>query len=229
MIVAVGPDGMQGDRMSERRTGAALASAWTGIVGAVLFTAGVIMVSQAPGGGEPKAKDFPDFYDSSGKRATVLVGAYVLAFGCLVLLAFFNALRHRIVERGGGLTTDWGHKAAIFGLTSVAVSAGLLGAPAAVQTFGKGDYVGIHVAHAFAEAGFGIMLIPGMLGIALAVFTLSLGGRRTGALQGWLGITGMVVAVLLLASLFFVPLVLFPLWLLVTGIASLRTRDATSA
>lgn len=199
------------------------ATAWTGILGALLFVAGVIMVSQAPGGGEPEAKDFPDFYDSSGKRATVLVGAYVLAVGCLVLLAFFNALRRRITDHGGGLTTDWGHKAAIFGLTSIAISAGLLGAPAAVQTFGKGDYVGIHVAHGFAEAGFGIMLIPGMLGVALAVFTLSLNGRGTGALPGWLGVLGMVVGVLLLGSLFFVPLMLFPVWLLVVGIAAFRT------
>jgi len=215
--------------MSESSRRPSRAMAWSGILGAVLFTVGIIMVSSVPGGGEPEPKDFPDFYDSSGKRTTVLIGAYVLAIACLVLIAFFHALRTRIALRSNGLVPGWGFAAGAFGLTAVAISAGLLGAPAAVQSFGNGDYVGIHVAHAFAEAGFGIMLIPGMLGVALAVFTLSLAGRRSGAIQGWLGIMGMVVAVLLLASLIFLPMVLFPIWLLVAGIASLRGTPEPAA
>jgi hypothetical protein len=206
------------------------ATAWSGILGAVLFTAGIFMVSNAPGGGSTnKVKDFTDFYNDSGKRATVLIGAYVLVFACLVLIVFFTALHSRIRVHGESLTAASGYKAGLFGLTAIGISGALLGAPAAVQTFGDNKFVGVLTAHAFAEAGFATMLIPGMLGVALAVFTLSLAGRRTGSIQGWLGIMGMVVAVLLLAALFFLPMVLFPIWLLAAGIASLRGTPTPAA
>jgi hypothetical protein len=214
--------------MTDGSVRASRALAWSGIVAPVLFAAGAIMVSSAPGGGSGTTlKDFADFYSSSGKRSVVLIGAYVLTIGCLAMVCFFTALHRRIAVGGDDLLAEVGHKSALLGLAVIAVSGALLGAPAAVQTYGDGKFVGVSVAHAFAEAGFCALLVPGMLGVTVGVFTLARAGRRTGSIPGWLGIAGMVTAVLLLASLLWLPMMLFPIWVLIVGVATFRKTPAS--
>ena len=63
---------------------------------------------------------------------------------------------------------------------------------------------------------------------ALAASASSL-GLRTGAMPRWLGIAGWVMAVLVLASAFVAPLMVFGLWLVVTGLGLAFSRTAVPA
>lgn len=78
------------------------------------------------------------------------------------------------------------------------------------------DFVGAPVAHTFAQAGLGVMLVVGMYSLALAVGLFSFGLRRADNIPNWLSIAGLVIAVLLLGSYIWLPGYLLPklVWLL---------------
>jgi hypothetical protein len=64
-----------------------------------------------------------------------------------------------------------------------------------------------------------------MYSFALATFLVALHAGRTSAVPRWQSVTGMVVAVLLLASFAAAPSMLLPVWALVTGLWSRTTLD----
>jgi hypothetical protein len=60
------------------------------------------------------------------------------------------------------------------------------------------------------------------------VFLTARAARRAGAVPGWVGTSGMVVAVLLLASYIVAPVVLLPLWVLATALGTRSHRAAVA-
>jgi hypothetical protein len=194
-----------------------------GIFAGVIFAVGYLVGAVVPGGGDTSDKSITDFYDSSGKRAWAFILALVLVAGCFLMVWFFTELRNRLPEHG--LTTV-GHTIAMLGAGLVAAGGLIMLAPAGVQMNSDADFVGVPIAHTFAQAGLGVMLVGGMYAFAVAVFLLSLEARRTGALAGWLSITGLVVGVLLLASYIWLPGFLLPLWTIVLGVAAARGTAA---
>jgi hypothetical protein len=70
------------------------------------------------------------------------------------------------------------------------------------------------------QLGFGLLLVAGGLFAALTVAAVSFGARGTGLLPAWLVTTGYVVAVILLFSVMFIPLILLPLWAIAVAVAT---------
>ena len=68
-----------------------------------------------------------------------------------------------------------------------------------------------------------------MFALAVAVFTLSLVSRRSGALPSWLATAGLVVGVLMIGSVFWVPGLLFPIWVIVVGVVGLGQEQPATA
>lgn len=190
-----------------------------GISSGVVFAVGYLVGAIVPGGGDTSDKSITDFYDSSGKRAAAFILALVLVAGCFLMVWFFTELRNRLPEHG---LTAVGHTIAMIGAGLVAAGGLIMLAPAGVQMNSGRDFVGIPIAHTFAQAGLAVMLAGGMYAFAVAVFILSLEARRTGAFAGWLSIAGLVVGVLLLASFFWLPGFLLPIWTIVLGVAAAR-------
>ena len=197
---------------------------WSGLVGAVVFLAGFIMVSSVPGGGDVDPSDFDDYYVKDDKTALAIAGLIVLSVGVIILLLFLHYLRTTI----GGDLSRLAFGSGLTGFAVVAVGATLLASPSAVQAFSDADFVGEEVAHTFAAAGFGAILIPGALLIGLAIATFSLAGRQTGVFPSWVTIVGYVVAVLQLASIIFLPFLVVPVWLALASIAGTRPRNVIS-
>jgi len=84
------------------------------------------------------------------------------------------------------------------------------------------------VARTAEQLGYGVMLVVGGLFAALMVGASSIAARGTGLLPSWLVSAGLSAAVLLLASVIFIPIVLLPLWVLVVAVIVGRgSRPAT--
>jgi hypothetical protein len=198
---------------------------WSGLVGAVVFLAGFFMVSSVPGGGDPEPSDFDKYYVTDDKTGLAVAGLVVLSVGVVVLFLFLHYLRMAIASDLSGLAFGSG----IAGLSLVLAGATLLAAPAAVQAFSKSDFVGEPIAHTFASAGFGVMLIGGALLMGLTIATFSLAGRQTAVFPSWVTITGFIAAVLQLASIIYLPFLLVPVWLALASIGGTRPSPTPAA
>ena len=193
---------------------------WSGVVGAVVFLAGLFMVSSVPGGGDPDPSDFEKYYVTDDKTGLAIAGLLVLSAGVIILVLFLHHLRTMIATE----VTRLAFASGVAGFAVVMVGAALLASPSAVQAFSDADYVGEPIAHTFAAAGFGVMLVGGALLIGLAIAAFSFAGRQTALFPSWVTITGYVAAVLQLAALFYLPFLVAPLWLALASIAGTRGR-----
>ena len=193
---------------------------WAGLVGAVVFLVGHIMVSSVPGGGDVDPSDFDDYYVTDDKTGLAIAGLIIVSVGVILLVLFLHHLRTTIASDFSRLAFASG----MAGFSVYLVGATLLASPSAVQAFTDADFVGEEVAHTFAAAGFGAILIPGALLIGLAIAAFSLAGRQTAAFPSWVTIAGYVAAALQLASLIWLPFLVVPLWLALASIAGTRSR-----
>jgi hypothetical protein len=191
---------------------------WSGLAGAVVFLVGHIMVSSVPGGGDVDPSDFDDYYVADDKTGLAIAGLIILTVGVILLVLFLHHLRTTIASDLARLAFGAG----MAGLTVVVVGATLLAAPSAVQAFSDADFVGEEVAHTFAAAGFGAILIPGALLMGLAIAAFSLAGKQTAMFPSWLTIIGYIVAVLQLAAIIWLPFLVVPVWLALASIAGTK-------
>ena len=201
----------------------------SGIVAAVLIVAGVLLGGNTPEYDAPDA-EWLQWFDKDSNTNAALLGALVLVVGALALIVFATGLAARFRAAGG----QRGNAALIAGAGVACgvcfIVGGILANAIAAAIAFDSDYPipAPDVAKALEQAGIGIVLVGAGWAAALLVAVVSFSARRTGQLPSWLTAAGMVVAVLLLASIIFVPLVLLPLWALVTGIVLLREGPASS-
>jgi hypothetical protein len=191
------------------------------VVSAVLFTAGYFIAVIVPGGGEVAPEDFTQFYAEEGNQFLTLLFAFLLLAGALALVWFFNELRTRLPD---GLLPRVGYGAAVIGLVGLAAGGAVMVAPMGVQLNSDAEFVGVEIAHTFAQAGLGLILLVGMVSLALATLLFSLTFREGDAVPSWLAIGGIVVAVLMLGSYIWVPGLLFPIWVVAVGVVGLPER-----
>jgi hypothetical protein len=147
----------------------------------------------------------------------------VLSAGIILLLLFLHYLRTHVASDLSRLAFASG----VSGFAVLGTGACLLAAPSAVQVFSDQEFVGQEIAHTFASAGFGVMLIPGALLIGLAIAAYSIGGRTSSSLPAWVSIAGYVVAVLQLLAIIWLPFLLVPVWMALASIGG-ASRTARS-
>ena len=207
---------------------------WGGVFGiafTVLFFFGVFALPNLP---DWKAtKKYPDpaahltsFYNSSGNRARLVIAAYLIALAGLSFLVFLSAVRARLVQAGGS-TGPLSDIASGAGLVFVAM---IFSAGAAFATIagdivfggqGKQFHPNPELAAFLPQLGYPLLLVFGMLSAAVVVLLTSVVAVRTGALPRWLGYAGFVVAFFQLFAVFFIPMILFLLWMLAVSIVFL--------
>ncbi len=190
---------------------------------AVLFVIGYLVVAVTPGGGDVTESDFTKFYDSDGKMLVSLLLTVVLVLAVPALTWCFIELRAAL---GGGVMAQLASTLGILGAVALPVGAVILGAPAGVQQNSDADFVGVPIAHAFAQAGIGVMVLLGMGLIAIGLFLFNLEIRRTKAGPSWLWIAGIVLSVICLGSYIWLPGMAFPIWLLALAAVGLRSTAA---
>jgi hypothetical protein len=192
------------------------------VAAAVLFSIGYALVVVIPGGGEVTTEDFTDFYEADRSMATPFMLVLALLAGAWSLVWFFSELRSRLVTE---MLTTVGYGTALIGAAGLAIGGALLFAPAAVQMNSDSDFVGVEIAHTFAQAGLGTMLMVGMLSMAVATILFSIALKRSNLVPSWLGIVGIVFGVLMVASYVWVPGYLLPIWVLAVGIIGVEGRE----
>ena len=201
------------------------------IVFAVLFVVGFLLVSDTPEGDESNLK-WLRYYADSDNRRMIVIGAIVLALAAVAFLVFLGVLRERLRNAAPG--AEWvGTTAFASGLLFVAMLAvatlGTASVSASVQ-FGDNPVVrDADVLRTFESLGIGALVLFGAAAAGLLIITTSIAGGRAALLPRWLVVAGYIAGVIvLLGGLFFIPLVLFVLWMLVVGIVMLRGSGAAA-
>ena len=192
-----------------------------GILAGIVFGAGFVSLLLIPGlGGTSKTTNFTDFYNSSGHRGTAAILAFVLLVGSWLMIWFFTELRG---QAAGSVRSDVAYRLRVVGAAAVIVGTAIELGPLMVQNNSdNASFVGIPVAHTFAQAGFGAAA-SGMVSFALAVFLYGLEFRRAAAMPAWLGVVSLVIAVLLVPGSFFgIGAFLLPVWTIVVGVVARR-------
>jgi hypothetical protein len=207
---------------------------WGGIaaiVFAVLFVVGFLFVSDTPEGDESNLK-WIRYYADSDNRRMIIIGAIVLALAAVVFLVFLGVLRERLRSASAG--SEWvGTTAFASGLLFVAMLAVATlgtGSVSASVEFGDAPVVrDADVLRTFESLGIGALVLFGAAAAGLLIITTSVAAGRSALFPRWLVVAGYVAGVIvLLGGLFFIPLVLFVLWMLVVGIVMLRGSGAAA-
>lgn len=155
----------------------------SGTTAAVLFTIGYFIVVVIPGGGEVTEQDFTDYYGGDPNFFSAFLLLLALLAGSLAMVWFFTELRVRLPNRPLAMTA---YGVSLVGSGALAIGGAILFGPAGVQMNSEATFVGAPVAHTFAQAGLGIMLLIGMCSLALAVGLFSVALRRAEAAPTWL-------------------------------------------
>ena len=202
----------------------------SGVLFAVLFVAGMILGRDTPAGDAPD-EEWLQWFDDSGNRWQQIIGAMSLALAAMALVVFIAHLVHHLDtgRHAGAVATRVAHGAGLVLAAAIAIGGIGMNYVGAGIEIGELPVPAPDVARIAEHLGFGVMLIVGGLFAALMVGAVSLAARGTGALPGWLVTAGMVVAVLLLASVMFIPMALLPLWVLAVAITLGRSPRSSLA
>lgn len=192
-----------------------------GIVFVVLFIVTFALVSDTGSTAAETAKKLP-------KHEARLTAAFVVGtISMMALLAFFGSLR----ELARAVAPE---RPVLSRLSFVPVAAAAALLPGSLAILAGAARAGHDATLSpalaqFAEDAQFPFLAAGAMFSGLAIFCASLALKGTGALPQWLCWAGVVVGVLLLASIAFVPMVLWLLWVLVASIVLLGRRPERAA
>jgi hypothetical protein len=215
-------------------TGTRPAARWaplTGIAFVVFFLAGVV-ASTVPSD-HASAASWVAAYTGSGKQFSHEATGVLLVLAALSLMSFLAVMWSRI----GRLRPGGDHSMVPLvsaGVAAACMSAGgaLMGtAPGVTTSFAGSSAAGAATLVRFAnDTGFVLVAVPAMLAAAVAVAGLSVQARRAGMFGLKMEVFGIAVAVILLASLKFLPIAALLIWLIVTAIVLIRhgTRPAAA-
>jgi len=213
----------------------ARATAWGGIVFAVLYVGGImLMLGPTPDDtNRDRPTKFADewyrVFSDSGKRTQMILGAYVVIVASIALIIFGSQLRDRLAARGAagsGRLTFAG--SILFGALTTAGAIAMAWIPA-TKSLGDTALPRGEIVYLAPQLAFGLLLIGGGAGAALMLVSAGIGSIRTDALPTWLGWAAIVIGVIVFAlGALFLPMVLLVLWVLVAATVVLR-RPLTAA
>lgn len=150
--------------------------------------------------------------DDSGKRTSIVVGAFLVVLGALALVWFASALRSRLADSGP--MYGFALFAAIGAAASVAGPLALVGG----HQFGNEPLPADgNVIWFVFETMFPLLLVVFAFGVASLAASIALAGRHE--LPMWQIVFSWIAVAAGLASVFlFTPMFVVLLWLLVTGV-----------
>lgn len=203
-----------------------------GIAFAIFFFVGLWITSPPDGHGQGHdltAKAIA-YYANSSNRFALIVSLYMVTLAGLCFLVFLSHLYRalaRAEEGHGGLATAALVAGAVFVMVLVAATA-VLGTGATAVSFGADPPFSVDVVLALQQVWATMLLIPGAFMAIALLGTTGIISLRTGVLPAWHAWFSFAVAVILLASVMFLPFMALPIWALVTGVVMLRGAPARS-
>lgn len=200
---------------------------WAAIGFAVLFVVGTLLLDTPDS--DASVSEWQDYFDDSGHRVQLVIHGYAWALAGIALIVFLAAVRSRLHA------ADWvGSLAYVSGLvfsTLLLVAAVMTTSVAGAIEFGDVPSEGVgEFARQFEQLGFGTLLLAGMLAAGVFLVTTAIAFRRGGDIPGWVAVLGYIFGVVVFVlGVFFLPLALIVLWMLIVGIVFLVRSPSPAA
>lgn len=202
---------------------------WAGIGFAVAFVAGFVLVAQVPAY-DAADSAWVDYVEDDNVRT--VAGTMLLTAAGLLLMAFTATMATYVGSRAGGRDD---HRSAVLrgagtvAGTTLVISVLIGGAMSAAVTFAPDfEAPSGELIRSLDQLSLGLMLVGVGWSMAVAIAVCSWAGRHSRQLPGWITTAGFVVAVLLIFSPMFLPIILLPLWALVIGIVVLHADTSSN-
>jgi len=201
---------------------------YSGIAFVVFFLAGVAVSSVPSNTASDKA--WLAAYATHAKQAGHLATGVLLVIAALSLMSFLTDLWTRVVDaRDPQAVSPLPVVAA--GVSAACIAAGgiLMAATSGSALLYSQPIPGADILRLGNDVGFAMVGVAGMLAAALSIACLSVQARAAGIFGTRLTRFSLAVAVVLLASVAFVPIVALPIWLVAVTVTLNRTAPAKSA
>jgi hypothetical protein len=205
---------------------------WPSIAGFAVVVL-LIVGSSLPIDGTPDFSDsdqeWIDWFADSGHVTQGVIATFLYALAALALLLFVVHLADWVRGAATGydpVSTIVLVAGALFSLC-VLIGAVGINQVALTDTFaGEIEIQSADVLKLSQTMGYGTFLI-GAFFAALMIAIVSAAAQRRGLMPKWLVIAGYIVAIALLFAAFFLPMILFVLWVLAISILWLRQPQTT--
>lgn len=200
---------------------------WTplsGIAFVVFFIAGVV-ASSPPADTASDAK-WVAAYTGHGNQVGHVATGFLLALAGLSFLSFVSVLWTRIARASRPAFVNPLPLVAA-GVAAACLAAGgvLMAAVAGASLTGSAPVPGADLLRFSDAGGFAMVGVGAMLAASLCIACVSIQARAAGIFGRRLTILGLVVSVVLLASVFFVPIVALLVWLVAASVALVRAPE----
>lgn len=214
-----------------RESGLARWAALGGAAYVVLFIAGIVVKDNGVPDFDAPPAEVIAYYSDSANRDQIALGWGLVILGVFFFLWFMSAVREfmRRIEAEGLLI----NLATIGGTVYAALTLAGIGLETGVQTMSDDTYrdqVFPALIHAARDAGY-VLHATGGVGAAALIIAVSLAALRAGLVPAWAGWVGVVIGILAIGSIFFFPMALIAVWLLVVSFllfqATPQTREGT--
>jgi hypothetical protein len=198
----------------------------TGVAGIALMVAAFFVAGSSPDTGDPDAK-IVNYVTSDSNQTQNLVGWLLSLLAVLCLLAFVAALRNRLnaAEGGVGRFASAAFAGGIVSFAALAASIALF-----VSTILTADDTGRFHADADLyrltnDLGYEFWVLSGVSG-ALLVWSTMVVAFRNGLFPRWFGWFSAAAGVFALLAVFFVPMFVYWLWIVIVSILLVRATPA---
>ena len=201
---------------------------YSGIAFVVFFLASVV-VSSVP---KDTASDqaWRAAYATHAKQAGHLATGVLLVIAALSLMTFLTHIWTRVTEaRDPRAVSPLPVVAA--GVAAACIAAGgiLMGAMSGSALLYSQPIPSAEILRLGNDVGFAMVGVAGMLAAALSIASLSVQARAAGIFGARLARFSLAVAVVLLASVAFLPIAALPIWLVAVTVTLTRRAPAKSA
>ncbi|HEY6379557.1 MAG TPA: hypothetical protein VI316_10305 [Candidatus Dormibacteraeota bacterium] len=190
----------------------------------VLFIAAALLLN-TPQDNDPDST-WTAYFANHNNQVRVTLAGFIFVVAGLCLLAFLTCLWLRIRDSRTQSISPLPLLTATMSASAIALN-GLVGATVTGgMLFGTLKEPGVDVLRVVVDISYPFLLIGGMFPAALSVVVLASQARSAGLFAKWVLVLSWVVAVGLLASVFFIPMILLLIWVLVVTVLLLRAGSA---
>jgi len=198
----------------------------TGVLAVACSFVGIMVALNQPQDKDSNAKIVAYFHDHT-HRVDGVVGFFVFLAGLVLLLAFLEALRERLLAAEGqpGRLSTLAFGAGVASLPLWALSMLLANGASFAANESSSFRVDPNAFRLLADSAYFAWVAAAIVS-SVVVWATSAVALQTAVLPRWYGRLGIIAGVVQLFGFFFFPFLVWWLWLIVTSILLIRRRPA---
>lgn len=198
-----------------------------GALGVAIWVIGVLVVSDSPSSTDSDAT-IQAWYASSSNQNSEIAAYFLFAAGALCVIGFFGALRERLAdaEDSPARISQLAFGAGLLSIALMLLAVIMFVAPASAAAETSAADVVPATYRVLQNMGY-MTLVAGTIIGAIAVWSSSAIALRTGVFPRWFAWLGVLAGVVQLGAVFFFPIILYCLWILVASVLlTVRRTDS---